>query len=138
MSYKMVWLNSFNLSEDVIQGLNNTVACPPKYLPYRVMPGDLEVALGEDSYEQATAILMLLFHLHCADVYVKVTHCIGGTIQDRPLKEGFPQGPLKCNMCGKMINPEDLRYDLLFEIVEALEFANKPTDQQPTPSDGKE
>lgn len=89
-----------------------------------VMPHGIAVVTG-CSFNEATQILFLLFHLYLAEVFLLVYHNDHPTraIMARKLSEGFPILPVTCPICDRDIELEsELAYDLLFKHKKQIVF----------------
>ena len=89
-----------------------------------LMPHEMAIATG-CSLVEATALLMLLYHLYIADPYLLVFHKSHPfeMILKLPLEGGLPKLPLVCDLCeDEITDPDSLFYDFEFKLKSNVQF----------------
>jgi hypothetical protein len=89
------------------------------------MPHSIGGATG-CTLNEGMQILMLLFHLHWAEISLLVyhsKHVDSPPIDERTLSEGFPTLPFLCSECSEeIVSENELSYDFLFRVQPGIQF----------------
>jgi hypothetical protein len=98
---------------DKVDKLNRLIAINADLMPHQL------VSATGCGLESSMDVLMTLFHLSLADLFLLVYHVAhqGAPILSRGISEGFPQLPFMCPDCEQIITEEDeLTYNFLFHM----------------------
>ncbi len=88
-----------------------------------LMPHQLAAATG-CNLDEAMQVLMYLFYLRLARLYLLVYHISHSEpVLKRSIFDGFPELPIICPSCElEIIKEDELEYDFLFSLLDKIEF----------------